>query len=121
VLKTAQGDPVALNNLAVLYVDELGNVSRGVELAEQAHQLSQAPGIVALFKRGQPKDIQRAAQLLESVREQLTSATSKYHLGAVLLATGNKDEGKRLLQQALAASSDFAEAEDARRLLASSK
>lgn len=126
VLNKAQGDPVALNNLAVLYVDELGNVERGVELAEQAHQLTPAPGIVdtlgwALFKRGKPEDLARAKQLLESVRDKLTSPTSKVHLGAVLIATGDAEQGKRLLTQALAQSNDFAEAEEARRLLATKK
>jgi len=122
VLKTAQGDPVALNNLAVLYVDELDNIERGVELAEQAHKLAPAPGIVdtlgwALFKRGKPEDLKRAQLLLESVRDQLTSPSSKVHLGAVLIATGDVEAGKRLLTQALAQSNDFAEADEARRLL----
>jgi tetratricopeptide (TPR) repeat protein len=123
VLKEAQGDPVALNNLAVLYVDELSNVERGVELASLARQLSSAPGIVdtlgwALFKRGKPGDLNQAKQLLESVQDKLTSPTSKYHLGAVLIASGDAEQGKRLLTQALAQSNDFAEAAEARRLLA---
>lgn len=122
----AQDDPVALNNLAMLYVDQLGEVKRGVELAEQAHRLSQAPGIVdtlgwALFKRGAPSDQKRARELLTSVRRKLSSPTSKYHLGAVLVAGGDPTdatEGKALLRQALSLAEEFPEAEQARRLLA---
>jgi predicted Zn-dependent protease len=123
LLKGAKDDPIALNNLAMLYADELGNPNRGVELAERAHRLSQVPAIVdtlgwALFKRGTRDDLDRARDLLESVRGQLTSPTSKYHLGAVFIATGKPDEGKRLLRQAMVQSEDFAEAEHARSLLA---
>ncbi len=126
LITEAQGDPVALNNLAMLYVDEGKNLDEAVALAERARKLSPAPGIVdtlgwALFKRGSPKDKARALELLSSVRDNLTSATSKFHLGAVKLASGETEEGNRLLQQALAQPGDFPESEQARELLATSR
>ncbi len=125
LIERAEGDPVLLNNLAMLYSEDLKNATRGVELAEKAYLLSQAAGIAdtlgwALFKRGTPADLKRARELLSSVSSQLTSPTSKYHWGAVLIATGDPNQGKNLLRQALAQAGDFAEAEQARRLLASS-
>ena len=71
----------------------------------------------ALYRRGAPADLKRAEELLQSARGKLTSPTSKYHLGATLIALGKTAEGKTLLQQALASSSDFPEAEQARRML----
>lgn len=124
LLAGAQGNPIALNNLAMLYIEDLDQIDRGVELAEQAHALSPQPAIVdtlgwALFQRGSAEDKTRARVLLTSVRAQLSSPTFKYHLGTVLIATGEKTEGKALLQEALAQPEGFAEAEAARRLLTS--
>lgn len=122
LIQNTNGDAVALNNLAMLYVDELGDANRAVELAERAHSLTPHPAVVdtlgwALFKRGKPGDLERARQLLDSVAAQLSSPTSKYHRGAVLIATKSVDEGRRLVQQALAQSGEFAEAAQARELL----
>lgn len=122
LVKNTKGEPVALNNLAMLYVDELGDANRAVELAEQAYRQLPQPAIGdtlgwALFKRRSPGDIERAQDLLDSAGAKLTSPTSKYHRGALLIAARHPDEGKRLLRQALAQSGDFAEAEQARELL----
>jgi tetratricopeptide (TPR) repeat protein len=123
VLEHAEGDVVALNNLAMFHVDQLDDAKRGVELAEKANRLApMEPAITdtlgwALYRRGTPDDLKRAEQLLSSIRGKLSSATSKYHLGATLLAVGKAEEGKRLLQQALASTREFPEADEARRLL----
>lgn len=121
-LGRAADDPVALNNLAVIYTDELNAPAKAVPLAERAHALSQAAPIVdtlgwALFKRNAPGDLERARRLLESVRTTLSSPSARYHLGAVLLAAGATEEGKGLLSQALRQSEDFEEADQARALL----
>ncbi len=123
VLEHAEGDVVALNNLAMFHADELHDAKRGVELAEKANRLApMEPAVTdtlgwALYRRGTPEDLKRAEQLLTSIRGKLTSATSKYHLGATLIAVGKADEGKQLLRQALASPREFREADEARRLL----
>lgn len=123
LLEHAEGDVVALNNLAMFHVDQLDDAKRGVELAEKAHRLAPLePAIAdtlgwALYRRGTPEDLKRAELLLESARSKLTSSTSKYHLGATLIAVGKVETGKQLLRQALASTREFPEAEDARRLL----
>lgn len=122
LLEEAQGDAVALNNLAMIYADELDQPERAVELAERAHRLSKSPAIVdtlgwALYRRGQGEDRQRARGLLESVQNEFSDPSFRVHLGAVLLATGASEEGKRWLRHALESEHDFAEAELARELL----
>ena len=123
ILRHAADDVVALNNLAMFHVDELGDVQRGVELAERALTLAPMQPAVAdtlgwaLFRRGSPEDLKRAEQLLASVRDQLGSPTSKFHLGAVLLTLGKSEEGKALITQALALTPEFPEAEQARKML----
>lgn len=121
-LRRAADDPVALNNLAVIYTDELDDPAQAVPLAERAHALSQEPSIVdtlgwALYRRGGPGDLPRARKLLESVRTALPSPGARYHLGAVLIASGATEEGRSLLSQALAQSADFEGADQARALL----
>lgn len=122
LLDTAEGDAVALNNLAMIYADELDQPERAVELAERAHRLSQIPPVVdtlgwALYRRGRPDDLKRARKLLESVQSEFTDPSFQVHLGSVLLSTGAPEEGRRLLRRALASEDDFAEAELARELL----
>lgn len=122
LIQGAQGDPIALNNLAMIYADELDDPARAVALAERAHELSQAPPIGdtlgwALYRRSKPGDLARARKLLEAASRALGSPTAKYHLGAVLLETGAESEGKVLLSQALAQADDFPGADHARTLL----
>lgn len=125
LIKSAHGDAAALNNLAMLYTDRLDDPARGVALAEQAYALAQAPAVMdtlgwALLQRGAPKDLKRAHTLLLSASQSLTSPTSKYHLGAVLIAIGKQDQGKQIVRQALAQSEDFPEAARARQLVKTS-
>jgi tetratricopeptide (TPR) repeat protein len=123
VLEHAEGDVVALNNLAMFHVDELNDAKRGVELAEKAHRLAPLePAIAdtlgwALYRRGGAEDLKRAVELLGSAQRKLTSPTSKYHWGATLIAVGKIEEGKALLREALASTREFPEAEEARQLL----
>ena len=122
LLQRAANDPVALNNLAVIYADDLANPGQAVSLAERAYSLSHEPAIAdtlgwALYRRGAPGDLERARTLLESARSTLTGPGARYHLGAVLVASGAADEGRRLLSQALAQADDFPGADDARALL----
>lgn len=123
VLRQSEGNVAALNNLAMLEADHLGNAEKAVGLAEEAYRLAPSqPAIAdtlgwALLKRGKASDLPRARQLIESASSQLNSPTSKFHLGMVLMATGNKEAGRRLVEQALAMPGDFPEAEQARSAL----
>lgn len=122
LIQRAGNDPIALNNLAVIYADDLADPGQAVTFAERAYALSREPAIVdtlgwALYRRAAPGDLERARGLLESVRATLTSPSARYHLGAVLLATGAADEGRGLLSQALAQAEDFEGADHARTLL----
>lgn len=123
VLERAEDDPVALNNLAMFHVDHLGNAQRGVELAERAQRLlPREPAIVdtlawTLYRRGTPEDLKRAYELLTLVEGKFDSATYRFHLGAVCLAIGQTEQGRRLLREALASGDGFPEAEQARQLL----
>lgn len=121
LIQRADGDPVLLNNLAVLYADDLRDPGRAVTLAERAYALSQEPPIAdtlgwALYRRSGPGDLERAKTLLEGAAGVLGSPTARYHLGAVLIATGSESEGKVLLAQALAQADDFPGVDHARAL-----
>lgn len=122
VLEYSKDDVVALNNLAMFYIDELKEAERAVPLAERAYELNRSPQIAdtlgwALFRRGRDTDLQRALRLLEGAYVAPASPTSQYHLGAVLLASGKVEKGRELLRQALASPGEFPEAEAARELL----
>lgn len=123
VLRHAEKDVVALNNLASFYVDELRDPGKGLELAERAHALApREPAVAdtlgwALYRVGGPENLRRAESLLESARGALTSPTFEFHLGATQLALGKEDEGRKLLRRALARPERFPEAEEAARLL----
>lgn len=123
-LQFAQDDIVALNNLAMIYADKLDDPKRAVELAERAAQKARhQPAIVdtlgwALYRRGEKGDLERAKKLLTSIEGKLESSTAKFHLGAVLIASGQRDEGRALLGRALAGGASFPESEEAKKLLA---
>lgn len=124
VLRFASEDPIVLNNAAMLYADVVGDGAKAVELAEHAHQLAPSRSEVtdtlawALYTRKGKDDMKRARNLLESVQAPDRNATGKYHLGMVLIATGDPVRGTQLLREALALPGEFPEAEAARRALA---
>lgn len=124
ILKSSDGDLVALNNLAMFYVDSLRDAKRAVKLAEKAHSLAPDEAAIVdtlawcLFRRAAPTDAERALKLLEPVQRKLTSPTARYHLAAILIANGKDSQGKKLLQALLASSSEFPQLEEARQLLA---
>jgi tetratricopeptide (TPR) repeat protein len=122
ILRFADNDVGALNNTAMIYADELPAPDKAVAFAERAYQLAPShPAVTdtlgwALYRRGAKGDLARARQLLESVKDKLTSPTSKYHLGVVLIASGAAPAGKQLLRVALT-SKDFPEAAAAEKAL----
>lgn len=107
-------DVVALNNTAMLYVDELGEPERAVSFAERAHKL--APESVqvadtlawALSHSKKKEDWERAHLLLRKFRAAEGSPEVRYHLGYVLLKLGQKEEGVAVLREVLATPGDEA-------------
>ncbi len=127
VLRFASEDALLLNNAAMLYADVVGDGEKAVDLAERAHRLAPLrPELTdtlawALYKRGGKGDIKRARELLESVQRQNRSATGIYHMGMVMIAAGDKERGRQLLQDALALPGEFPEFDEARKALDESR
>jgi putative PEP-CTERM system TPR-repeat lipoprotein len=123
VLRRRPGNPVALNNLAVCY-QALGD-ARAQATAEAA--LKAAPkradviDTLAWILVGKG-DAARAVTLL---REALALAPKardiRYHLAAALAASGDKAAARKELDGLLAGDMRFAQAEDARKLMAQLK
>jgi len=97
------GDPVALNNLAWLYM-ERGD-ERAIVTAEQAFALApDDPDITdtmgwILVQFGEPE---KAIQLIDrSVRARPFDATFRYHLGVAHLDAGDLNAGRAALEEAM--------------------
>lgn len=101
----------ALNNLAVLYVDRLGNLDRALELAERARQLMPSLPEVAdtlgwiLLKRG---DHARALDLLKEAAAKLPDDPSvRLHLARAHHLLGQAEPARAAYRAAAAAPGDF--------------
>lgn len=112
---------VAANNLAWIYAEQGQNLDTALSLAQRAQ--AQNPGTPSfsdtlawvMFRKG---DYAGALPLLkECVQKQPDSAQFLYHLGMVLVADGQKTEGKAKIQAALTMNLDTQDAEQARKTL----
>lgn len=122
LLKLTPDSVPALNNLAFLYADALGQLDAALRHAEHAQLLApdwpevqDTLGWVRL-KRGQHAE---AVELLGKAAERLPrQPTVLYHLGAAQLAAGQQDLGRRTLALALQQRGPFPERERAAELRA---
>src|SRR6185503_4499898 len=113
-------DGVAANNLAWIYAaqDRTGEALGLAQTAEQA-----LPGQpAALDTLGWMYYVQNSAAagipfLSRAADADPRTAVYRYHLGAALLKTNQRDRGRRELPQALALSTSFDGSSDAKRLL----
>jgi tetratricopeptide (TPR) repeat protein len=112
----------ALNNLAYLYCEHLGQLDLAYETAKKARDLAPDDPNVAdtlgwvIFKRG---DYHGALALLEGSAEQQPALPSvQYHLGMAHYMLGEEEPARLALQHAVATSADFPEKDEARRRLA---
>ena len=120
VLAAASPNSVpVLNNLAWAY-HEVGD-TRAEATAARAYQLAPKAGAVAdtygwiLFGNGKVEEsIKILRQAHESMKE---SMEIQYHLGAALAKAGQTEEGRRLLEQAVAGGGGAPWVEDARQAL----
>lgn len=118
-LERAPGNPVILNNLAVLYGGR--DPRKALDLAERAH--TAAPNVPAiqdtygwiLFQSGQTT---RAVELLRQASKGLPdNAEVQYHLAAALAKAGEQAEALELLKRAVAGELPADQKADARKLL----
>lgn len=112
---------VAANNLAFIYAEQSQNLDVALDLARKAK--SEQPEVPSftdtlawvMFRRG---DYAGALPLLQDcVKRSPDSGEFHYHLGMVLVADGQKTEGKAQLQAALQMKLDDQEAQQARKAL----
>jgi tetratricopeptide (TPR) repeat protein len=112
---------VAANNLAWIYAEQGQNLDIALGLAQKAK--SEQPDLPdfsdtlawVMFRRG---EYAQALPLLQDcVKKVPDSAQFHYHLGMVLVADGQKSEGRAQLQAALQMKLDSQDAEQARKAL----
>lgn len=112
----------ALNDLAYLYSERLGQVDKAYPLAERARQLRPYDPDIAdtlgwiLYRRG---EYNRAVGLLdESAGKRQALPEIQFHLGMAHYMLGEEQAARACLQRAVAATRDFPGRQDAVRYLA---
>jgi tetratricopeptide (TPR) repeat protein len=113
---------VAANNLAWIYAEGGGNLDVALGLAQTAKsQLPDSPEVSdtlgwVCYKKGLPSVAVRI--LRESVDKSPKNAVYRYHLGLAYAKSGNRDEARKVLEQALMLDPKFDGSADAKRVLA---
>ena len=119
VVQSSQGNVVALNNLAIVYM-KAGD-ARAVDAARRAHAVAPDNGTVAdtlgwiLTNHGfldEGVEVLRRADTLAGGRAEI-----RYHLAAALAKSGEEGEARVLLEQVLSIDETFASRDEAQRLL----
>lgn len=119
-------DPAALNNVAYLLAEDMGQPDAALDYAQRAVELNPASPDYAgtlgwvLYRKGLYR--QAAENLLRSVTEDRddrrgNAVVRKYHLAMAYAKTGDMLRGKQVLAQALRQNADLPEAEKARAAL----
>jgi len=121
VIKTSPSFFVGYNQLAWLYAKQDINLSEAMTLAQKADQLQ--PGNASILDtigwiHYQQKQYSAAIPFLEkSLSVNQHNPIVYYHLGRAFLAYGKEDKGVANLKRALALSTSFDGAEEAKKLL----
>jgi tetratricopeptide (TPR) repeat protein len=112
----------ALNNLAVFYSEQFGDVGKALEFARKARDLAPNVPQIAdtlgwiLFKKG---DYATALPLLqEGAAKPPTPREHEFHLGMGLYMVGQEEQSRAALQKAVDAGEDFVGKDEARARLA---
>jgi predicted Zn-dependent protease len=117
--KDRSGDPLILNNLAVIY--QRDNDSRALEYAQRAHAV--APQNTAItdtlgWIMVQKGDVANGIKFLQlAANASPNSPDIQYHFAAALDAVGKKVDATDLLKKTLASGKDFDGKKDAQALL----
>jgi len=122
LLSVAPNFPLALNNLAELYSERLGEPDKAYDLAKKANEAAPNEPHLAdtlgwiLFKKG---DYGNALRLLqESAAKLPNSAEIQFHAGMAHYMMGEEGPARLALQKAVDATADFPEKDEARQRLA---
>ena len=122
-LKRSPGNTGVMNNIALLIANHGYELDRAAELASTLYtKYPKDPAVVdtmgwVLFRQGK---VDQALPLLRMAAAGMPLVPAhRYHLGVVLLKTGNQAAGLRELETALTLSKDFDGADQARAILAS--
>jgi Tfp pilus assembly protein PilF len=121
-LASDQRAGVAANNLALLYVDSGENLDMALQLAQTAvGSMPEVPEILdtlgwIYYKKNLPN--QAIPQLTKAVDKQPKNPVFLYHLGLAQVQARDPEAGRQSLGRALKLKSDFAGADDARRVMA---
>jgi tetratricopeptide (TPR) repeat protein len=122
LLSVAPNFPLALNNLAALYSEHLGQVDKAYDLAKRAREAAPNEPRLAdtlgwiLFKKG---DYDSALRLLqESAGKLPDSPEIQFHAGMAHYMMGEEGPARLALQKAVDATADFPEKDEARQRLA---
>jgi tetratricopeptide (TPR) repeat protein len=122
LLTVAPNSPLALNNLAVLYSERLGQLDKGYDLATKAREAApNAPNIAdtlgwILFKKG---DYGNALRLLQESADKLSDQpVIQFHAGMAHYMLGDEAAARLALQKAADVTVDFPGKDEARQRLA---
>src|SRR5262245_33919664 len=122
LLSVAPNFTLALNNLAVLYSEHLGQVDKAYDLAKRAREAApNEPGPAdtlgwILFKKG---DYDNALRLLQDSASKLPDSPEiQFHAGMAHYMMGEEGPARLALQKAVDATTDFPEKDEARQRLA---
>ncbi len=119
ILQKTPNNPLILNNLAYLYLDTHNALA--LETAQKAYQLApDNPNIEDTLgwiytRQGNP---QKGLELLKPVATRMPEALDiQYHYAEALVQTGNKDQGRRILESLVNSPKEFPQKNEARTLL----
>ena len=122
LLSVAPNSPLALNNLAVLYSEHLGQLDKAYDLAQKAREaVPNEPHIAdtlgwILFKKG---DYGNALRLLQESAGKLPDLPEiQFHVGMAHYMLGEEEPARLALQKAVDAAADFPGKDEARQRLA---
>ena len=122
LLTVAPNFPLALNNLAVLYSEHLGQFDKAYDLAKKAREAAPNEPHIAdtlgwiLFKKG---DYGNALRLLQESAGKLPDQPEiQFHVGMAHYMLGEEGPARVALQKAADASADFPGKDEARQRLA---
>ena len=122
LLSVAPNFPLALNNLAAIYSEYLGQLDKAYDLAQKAKEaVPNDPNIAdtlgwILFKKG---DYGNALRLLQESAGKLPDQPEiQFHVGMAHYMIGEEEPARLALQKAADASADFPAKDEARQRLA---